>query len=90
MAIIKKLMLESGLVIEHAYIRVQGVNGNKNLASVSLEIFASQSLCELGKAPATHRSYTFTPLEDETSPRWDKQAYEYIKTLPEYENAVDA
>lgn len=90
MAIVKTVTLESGLVVEQAYIRVQGINGNKNLAAICLEVFASQVLCEQGKPPVSFFNYTFEPLDGENTLRWDKQAYEYVKTLPEFENAVDA
>lgn len=90
MALIQKITLESGMTIDQAYIRVQGVNGNKDLASISLEIYVSQPLCEEGKVPAGYRSYNFTPNDSEDALRWDKQAYEHLKTLPEFSEAIDA
>ena len=90
MAIIRQITLDSGLFVDQSYIRVQGINGNKNLAVISLEAFVSQQTCEDGKTPVAYSSYTFEPNTADDSPRWDKQAYEYIKTLPEFEGAIDA
>lgn len=89
MALIKKLILDSGLTIEQAYIRVQGINGFKGILTASLEIFLTKEICEEGNSPIHFMSYNFVPDEDENSLRWDRQAYEYLKTLPEFEGAID-
>lgn len=39
--------------------------------------------------PVYDYRFMFTPSTDDNSVRWDKQAYEYLKTLPEFKNAVD-
>lgn len=90
MAIINQITLESGLSIGQAYIRVQGINGNKNIASINLEVFVSQEKRDEGKSPITYFNYTFVPMTEDNAPRWDKQAYEYLKTLPEFADAIDA
>lgn len=90
MAIVHTINLDSGLVVNQAYIRVQGINGNKNLAAITLEAFVSHQKCEEGKTPIAYYNYTFEPNMDEDALRWDKQAYEYIKTLPEFIGAIDA
>ncbi|MEK5181727.1 hypothetical protein [Paenibacillus odorifer] len=90
MALLKEMTLESGLIIEQAYIRVQGLNGNKGVVAISLEIFLTRELCEEGKSPIAFLSFAFEPDENEDSPRWDKQAYKYLKTLPEFYGAIDA
>ncbi|KWX71622.1 hypothetical protein AMQ84_27255 [Paenibacillus riograndensis] len=89
MALKKTIELPSGLTLQNAYIRVQGVNGNKNIADICLELFVSQQACEEEKVPVTHMYFRFTPDQEEDATRWDKQAYEHLKTLPEFENAVD-
>lgn len=89
MALKQSVTLESVLMIEDAYIRVQGINGNKNMVAVSLEVFVTQELCQDGKPPIAYFNYMFEPIEDDNSPRWDKQAYEYLKTTPEFLDAID-
>ncbi|OMD32088.1 hypothetical protein [Paenibacillus odorifer] len=89
MALSMRSELESGIVLEESYVRIQSLSGNKNVISISVEVFGSQSLCEEGKQPISFKGYFFTPSNEETAPRWDKQAYEYLKTLPEFENATD-
>lgn len=89
MAIMKSLALDSGLVIDQAYIKVQGINGNKNIACISLEVFISKEKRDEGKTPIAYFNYTFVPMVEDNSPRWDKQAYEYLKTLGEFAGAID-
>lgn len=89
MALSKRIELGSGIILENGYIRVQGINGNKNILAINLEIFASKELCEDGKEPISHMVFTFVPSESENALRWDKQAYEYLKTLPEFDGAID-
>jgi len=90
MALINKLELESGLIIEQSYIRVQGVNGFKGILAVNLEVFLTKEACEVGNEPIHFIKHTFVPDEAEDSLRWDKQAYEYLKTLPDFYGAIDA
>lgn len=89
MALTKVTELESGIIVEEAYIRVQGINGNKNILAVSLEVFASKQLCDEGKQPISYMSFTFVPDTSENSLRWDKQAYDHLKTLPEFAGSID-
>lgn len=89
MAIVNRVVLDSGIVAEHAYIRIQELSGNKNFVGIRLEVFGDQELCNSGKSPIAYYNYSFEPAKDEESLRWDRQAYEYLKTLPEYADAVD-
>jgi hypothetical protein len=59
--------------------RVTSVKGGKGLVSFSLEI-ASDGVTFV-------RDYEFPP--DMSGPNFIKQAYEHLKTLPEFEGAVD-
>ncbi|OMD19214.1 hypothetical protein BJP48_11950 [Paenibacillus odorifer] len=89
MALTKSVELDSGVVVDNAYIRIQGLNGNKDIVSIHVEVFATQELCEQGKIPVSYMSFTFKPSDEENALRWDKQAYEYLKTLSEFEGATD-
>jgi hypothetical protein len=89
MALMKTTILESGLVIPEAYYRVQGINGNKDIVTISIEVFVSKSLCEEQKLPVSYMSFNFIPSQEENALRWDKQAYEYLKTLEEFAGSVD-
>lgn len=63
----------------NAYIKVERVNASKESAS------ADVSFAEGDKS--TSSSYTFTPNLD--GGNFIKQAYDYLKTLPEFAGAQD-
>ncbi|MEC0282439.1 hypothetical protein [Terribacillus saccharophilus] len=88
MAIGKTIKLDSGIVVEDAYIQVFSLSGNKANLEITVDIYVSRA-ASISKPSVERRFYNFTPDQDDVSIRWDKQAYRYIKTLPEYEGAVD-
>jgi predicted choloylglycine hydrolase len=67
--------------IKDAYIVVYTVTGNKESAKITVH-------CR-GNDIALTRFYEFKPSVEEGSDNFIKQAYEYLKTLPEYANATD-
>ncbi|WP_340011790.1 hypothetical protein MHI32_01645 [Paenibacillus sp. FSL H7-0690] len=89
MALSMRSELESGIILEESYVRIQNLSGNKNIISIDVGVFGSQTLCEEGKPPISFMNYFFTPNSEDSALRWDKQAYEYLKNLPEFENATD-
>jgi hypothetical protein len=71
----------------NAYMRVERTEWNKKENSVSffVAIYADNSITvKIG-----NRSYTFMPSITEDSTNEVQQAYEHLKTLPEFENAID-
>lgn len=69
------------LELDPAYIVVYSVEGTKQLLTIVVHI--------RGKAIAVTKLYKFQPTVDENSPNFIKQAYLYLKTLPEFADAVD-
>jgi hypothetical protein len=67
------------IVTMNAYIKVERVNASKDSAS------ADVSFTENDKK--TSSSYTFTPSLD--GDNFIKQAYQHLKTLPEFAGATD-
>lgn len=66
------------------YVKVVSLDGNKKyINGVALVIDQDKN------EPIYDYRFMFTPSADDNSVRWDKQAYEYLKTLPEFKNAVD-
>lgn len=70
------------LVCESAYCKVGGISGNKDSILFILNTYNSQ-----GGKVLFNSEYSFTPDLDDSN--FIKQAYEYLKTLPEFANAVD-
>jgi hypothetical protein len=67
--------------IKDAYIVVYTVTGSKDSAKITVH-------CR-GNDIALTRFYEFKPSVEEGSDNFIKQAYNYLKTLPEYVDAVD-
>lgn len=82
---IKKDVYGKEIFFENSYIKVEQVRGNKNLINFELVTYTDDTLAyELERT-----QLSFTPDQDEESIRWDKQCYEYAKTLSEYADVVD-
>lgn len=83
MAIKKTIILSSGLVANDAYIRVVRVNVTwKNSGNVEMSYHVSAD-----QPPFQTRQFSFQYDLQGDNP-W-RQAYQYIKTLPEFEGAED-
>jgi hypothetical protein len=67
------------VVDKEAYIKVVSVSGTKNEASANVE-----AKTDIG---SSYSAFVFIPNMD--GPNFIKQAYEHMKTLPEYSGAQD-
>jgi hypothetical protein len=65
-----------------AYIKVNSVAGNKEIITCSVITFAENK-----KNVVVEKTYYFKPHMDKGN--FIAQAYEYLKTLPEFEGATD-
>lgn len=75
-------MGEETVTTDPLYIKVVSVSGNKETLTASVSFSLEKTT-----APLAVKDYQFT-LELE-GPNPIKQAYEYLKTLPEFADAVD-
>lgn len=66
---------------DNAYIKIHSLNGNKSLVQITVLILDCAEGNEISNSV-----YNFNPSVDLA---WYKQAYEYLKTLPEFANATD-
>jgi len=89
MALSKTINLQNGLTIENSYMRIDSIAGNKNQLTISVNSYVSQQAFQDGKAYLEQKLYSFTPSVEESSANFIKQGYEYLKTLEEYQDAVD-
>jgi hypothetical protein len=71
---------ESKLAIA-AYIKVQSISGDKN--NIDATVMFTDDNVRFSK------KYTFSASVADGAPNFIKQAYEYLKTLPEFENSED-
>ena len=89
MAFSKSVEYDTGVIVDDSYINIVSVNGNKESLTVYLNYYASDIARQSNKLPLKQAVYSFVPDASLNSLRWDKQAYEYLKTLPEFEDAID-
>lgn len=87
MAIQKSVNLENGVALTDAYLKAKSIAGTKTGLVIELTINVSSDLSDQNK-PVAIINYYFTPdLLSEDN--FFKQAYTYLKTLPEYTDALD-
>lgn len=73
------------LTFNKAYHKVTDVRGDKDSVTATLKIYTDDTK----QIELDTKLLTFAPDKDENSLRWDKQAYEYAKTLETFFGAVD-
>lgn len=74
--------------IENAYCRIAYVAGDKRSMNVRINCFKSKDAAD--KEPHAHLvAVSFTPDMAEGAKNFIAQAYDHLKTLPEFANAKD-
>lgn len=68
-----------------AYIRVDKIEGDKDAIEIDLGIYADDSKTTVFKK----ESHQFVPNLDLNTPNFIQQAYEHLKTLPDFSSSVD-
>ena len=76
---------QNGLVVNGAYTRVQRFHGTKDTVRVDVETFVSQQARLEGKQPIAFANYEVSLPSSDILPA----LYTYLKTLPEFANAID-
>ncbi|MEK4108121.1 hypothetical protein NST28_29060 [Paenibacillus sp. FSL R10-2791] len=94
MALSKKITLEydSGvsLPVESAYIVITSILIDKNIVTLYVSSYVSRQHYHDGKASLeATKTLVFQHDISDTASNTTKQGYEYLKTLPEYEGAID-
>lgn len=90
MALLKDSTLESGIQVSQAYHRIDNVSGSKNLLFVQVNSYLSAEVFRNGKIALEVKHYSFTPSTADDAQNFIKQAYEHLKTLTDFESAIDA
>jgi hypothetical protein len=73
-------------ILQNAYIRVESVNGGKNSLSASVVVYSKKDAEMLA---AQNLSFAFAPKVGPNADDFIAQAYEHLKTLPEFSGATD-
>lgn len=89
MAIQKSIKLNIGIEIQGAYFRIDTVSGYKNSLDISVNTYVSRDAFLNGASLIEQRNYNFKPSVTIGSENFIKQGYEYLKSLPEFENALN-
>lgn len=77
MALSKTINLQNGLTVE------------KDLLTINVKSYVSQQAFQEGKEYLEQKFYSFIPSVEEGSVSFIEQGYEYLKTLEEYQDAID-
>ena len=72
-------------IMPEAYIKIESLTGTKEMMSFDVS-FTSQNN---GAIRNKNFSYSFVPAVSEGSENFIKQAYEYLKTLPDFAGATN-
>ncbi|OMC79596.1 hypothetical protein BK125_04770 [Paenibacillus odorifer] len=90
MAILKTIELDSGINVKNAYARVDNRSGgNKTNLTFALSYYINQQAFEEGKSLVKQEYFTFESSVADDAPNDIKQCYEYLKSLEEFEHAID-
>lgn len=85
MALSKDLVLTAfnqDVTIKNAYIKIDSVFGDKNIMNLNVGIYQASGQSELSR-----KGFAFT--QDLNGVNVITQGYDYLKTLPEFADAVD-
>jgi len=77
--------LSSSVEVKDAYHKIVSVTGGKKALDVILAVYESST----SVSPLWEQKFTFKPSVETGSDNFLAQAYTYLKTLPEFADAVD-
>ena len=78
-------VIEKQIEYPASYAMIKSVSGDKSKISIKVVFYADNSKEQI----IEHQQYTFTPSVADGSANFIQQGYEYLKTLPEFADAVD-
>ena len=78
--------MDSGIVVKDAYVKIVSAGSSKTSTNIRLAYYVDSKQ----EVPFYEHEYVFKPdMTTEGKNLWE-QGYEYLKTLPEFEEAEDA
>lgn len=88
MALQKTIMINNGLCLENAYIKITEFSGNKHNITLSIEVYINKNHANSGIGVLQKDTISFIP-DLQSQNNFIVQAYEYLKIIPAYNDAVD-
>lgn len=88
--LIRNYELGNGLFSYEGYIVIDTISGNIEIMSIDVKIYVSAEAYADGQSYIENKMHSFVPDTSDSAVNYHKQAYEYLKSLPEYGKAVDA
>lgn len=82
--------LENGLFSPMVFIQVEYISGNAEAMTADVRFYVSEEAANDGLPFIEQKAYNFIPDLSEGSSNYHTQAYNYLKNLDEFVNAVDA
>ena len=89
MALQMRMVAESGITLESAYIKIEHTSGNAERQSLIVCIYADENARNEDKSPVDQKTYNFECSVTDDAPNFIKQGYNWMKTTEEYKDAVD-
>lgn len=88
LALICDIELEDiGLTINNAYLRIETFSGSETHVNFNLSVYINKESYDENRSPITRINYS---TEFDKDRNLFRQMYEYLRSLPEYEDAVEA
>jgi hypothetical protein len=87
--VIKTIELSSGIKVNNVYARIEPFSGNKGVLSFVVNYYLDKQSADEGKTFILSAGFEMTTSVDEGSTNFIKQGYEYLKTLSDFEGAID-
>ena len=81
--------LQNGLKSDVAYIVIEYFEGTQEMIKLDVKAYISKEAKENGMSPLDQNFVTFKPNLSKDSPNYHQQGYEYLKTMPNYKNAIN-
>jgi hypothetical protein len=86
MALKKQHLSDIGVDLPEAYFKIASIAGSKLGAVINVDVYANYIASTSNAKQIESMQFTFTPSLKKGD--WDAQAYEHLKTLPEFASAV--
>lgn len=90
MALRMAIETEHGINLPESYIRIDEQSGGKPGISLRVRFYVSQDKALSGKQWLQEQIISFSPSVEDGSSNFIEQGYEYLKSLPDFSNAIDA
>lgn len=80
-----EMTIPKTVTVNNAYLMINKIEGNKEIMDMSLNVYKDETKDYL----ISTQSYSFVPSINDGSDNFIKQGYSFLKTLPEFQDAVD-